>query len=219
MATATKPQPRPGATRVCPGCARRDTMIVDPQCPICDGQGVLHLAPLVHYPDDVIAEAVEVALEAAAREVIARSPAAVLTGEAADALRVRVGVLRSMKILATKPTPRDAAAPRVRDRNTAAVRVATWTGSTPTSEDLRVLSAPPVEWLRTRRPLERGGIPGFSMGGYVCALARAVDPVDPLSQPVLGFGPGRRKRSEDASSLALFAVDAYDRTHGTRTSA
>lgn len=201
---------RRGATRVCPGCARRDTMLVDPDCPICDGTGVLHLVPLVKYSDEVIADAVEYALEAAARDVQARNPASVITGEAQQALRGTVAALRAVKVIAPAPVPRERPAPRpsgARERHELATRLAGTAGVRPSVSDAQVLAAPPVDWWRVTRPLDRGGIPGFSAAGYVCAIARAVDPYDPLRRDPRADSAARVKRRREAESLALFAVD------------
>lgn len=199
-------------------------MLIDLDCPICAGTGVLHLgrpALSIHHPD-VVADAIELALEASARASMTAKPA---TAQAA--LRDRVEALRTAGLLARpgQTTPAVAAPTVARprgflDRHTQARQLAdTVPGASTAAGDRAHLDAPPIDWSPYERPLDTGSIPGFSCGGYICAIARATDPYDPLGNDTKSITTARRKRRYDAEALATFAVEHAERTSKARSSA
>ncbi len=199
-------------------------MLVEPDCPICAGAGVLELgrpALSIHHPD-VVADAIELALEAAARASMTATPA---TAQAA--LRDRVAALRTAGLIAKTGTPTAPAtgAPPGRpsgflDCHTQARQLAdTLPGAETAAGDRAHLDAPPIDWTPYERPLDVGGIPGFSCGGYICAIARATDPYDPLQTDTRIITGVRRKRRYDATALATAAVENAERTTRGRSTA
>lgn len=59
------------AARTCPACQRRYAGLVDPECVICQGAGVLRLGPAALHKNEpaVVARAIEGYLEAYLRSV------------------------------------------------------------------------------------------------------------------------------------------------------
>ncbi len=143
------------------------------------------------------------------------------------ALRARVAALRTAGVIARPGTPTApvSGAPTGRpsgflDRHTQARQLAdTTTGPETAAGDRAHLDAPPIDWTPYERPLDTGGIPGFSCGGYICAIARATDPYDPLQTDTRAITVVRRKRRYDATALAIAAVENAERTTKGRSSA
>lgn len=76
MSSRTPPPIVAGARRLCPACARRWSGLVDPQCPVCAGSGVLVVTrgATGQYGAEAASLAVEVALEGQARWSAFRAP-------------------------------------------------------------------------------------------------------------------------------------------------
>jgi hypothetical protein len=156
-------------------------MVVDPDCPVCSGTGTLVLGPALSlYGADVASRAVEYGVEAAAREAMSLVPGAAAITAARYAVTVTVAKMRVASLLAYE-TSRAGPLPATRlDRHEIHDRARSLTVGYETG-DSAALDAPPLLFDPDDRPLAHGGIPGFSVAGYVCHMSRAADPVDPLA--------------------------------------
>ena len=172
--------------RTCPACARRYAGLVAPDCPICQGLGVLSLgaaATATHTPA-AVSRAIELYLETHAARQRNELPLGLhrdALADAVDELRL-AGVLSSPHDPAdtnthpTAPTSPDAIRPIELD----AYRYARTTlNTTITTTAIHALAAPPTTDLTTVRP--RNGPPTGSANGHTSALATTADPIDPLS--------------------------------------
>lgn len=86
------------ASRTCPVCQRRYAGLVDPECVVCSGVGVLSLgaAALHKSPPEAVARSIEVYLEAAARRAEQQLPIA----DRSPVLATAVAELRHAGVLA-----------------------------------------------------------------------------------------------------------------------
>lgn len=170
--------------RTCPACSRRYAGLVTPDCPVCQGLGVLNLgaAALHHYDPAPIARAVELYLETQARRTRHELP----LGQHRDTLATAVDELRLAGVLAhpsdgtgtparTTP-PADAASTRVAELD--AYRVARALGTPVNTTVVAALAEGPVD-LVGLRPRD-GHPPTGSANGHRSALATIADPIDPL---------------------------------------
>ena len=181
---------------VCPACARRAAEIVTLDCPVCAGDGVLHLHPAAVdlYSVPVVAEAVRIALEAAARTI---DDGTLLSFPQADLLADKVSDLVTGRLIYF-PEPASAQAPvlapvvplrRSRRKLQPApdqpiltaflepVDLAAELGGTPL--DAVLINAEPIQYGIDDKPLMRG-LPVVSANGHPSSLARICDPVDQL---------------------------------------
>ncbi|MGL3805860.1 hypothetical protein ACSYDW_07145 [Paeniglutamicibacter sp. R2-26] len=183
---------------VCPACARRTAEIITRDCPVCAGDGVLHLHPAAVglYTVEVVAEAVRIALEAVARVI---DDGTLLSAPQADLLADRVADLVTGRLIYF-PEPASAAAEPVlapvvpirRPRRgklapapdqplltewLTPLELATVHGATPLDDTL--IHAEPIAYGPEDRPLMRG-LPVLSANGHPSSLARITDPVDQL---------------------------------------
>ena len=87
------------ASRTCPACQRRYAGLIDPECVICGGRGVLGLgaAALHKQEPPAVARAIEVYLEAAARAAQQHLP---IGDERREALAAAVDELRHGGLIA-----------------------------------------------------------------------------------------------------------------------
>lgn len=189
--------------RTCPACSRRYAGLIAPDCPVCQGLGVLTLgaAALHHYEPAAVARAVELYLEAKARQTRHELP----LGQHRQALEASVDELRVAGVLASTadaagrpardPVPQDAASARVAELD--AYRATKALGARPDTAVLNALAAPELP-LELARPRD-GRPPQASATGHPSALATIADPIDPL-------GP-------DSGELAL---ERDSRTHRAR---
>ena len=217
--TARKPDGRPKpTTRLCPGCARRDTMLIDPLCVICDGRGTLTLgkAALSMYYPDVVSEAIELALEAAARRALSSNPTTGL-----DGLRECMRQLRKARVVAPPagpfPVTVTSTASRPADwadqRRQASHLAGGILDSKPERDDrVRLVAPPDPEWALSGKPLDVSSIPGFSSAGFICALARAADPYDPMHTDRKQLTANRRTRHQQAETLWSAVEELTERT-------
>ena len=170
--------------RVCPACQRRYAGLIAPDCPICQGLGVLTLgaAALHHYEPPAVARSVELYLEAKARQSRTELP----LGQHRQALEASVDELRVAGVLAStadatghparNPVPPDASSARVAELD--AYRATKALGASPDPAVLNALNAPelPLEYARPRD----GRPPQASANGHPSAIATIADPIDPL---------------------------------------
>lgn len=184
--------------RVCPACSRRVAELVDPDCAVCGGFGVvvLHPAALSIYDPLVVSEAVGLALEVAAREIDTRGTLsddlrAELAGSVAALLAAQIidrpgpvvslpprGVPSNVRQLA--PRRRGKRAPLIGQAmfgESPAVVVETMLNKCPAPYDMTVLNAAPHVYAVGERPLMRG-LPVLSAAGHPSHLARITDPQD-----------------------------------------
>lgn len=187
---------------VCPACARRNAEIITQDCAVCAGDGILHLHPAAVdlYTVEVVAEAVRIALEAAARVI---DDGTLLSAPQADLLADKVADLVTGRLIyfpevqapaqvVTSPAPLAPVVPIRRGSRKYApapdqplltewltpVELAADHGATPL--DAALIAAAPIEYGPEDRPLMRG-LPVVSANGHPSSLARICDPVDQLA--------------------------------------
>lgn len=175
------------ARRTCPACQRRYAGLVDPDCPICEGVGVVALHPVALYRSDpvVVARAIELYLESTSREAARVLPPGELRR---DAVAVGAARLRAARVIGEPlgvadnsdrtPEPEGAAERRIVDWE--AARLAVENGATMRPSDAANLDADRVSYGPDDRPHASGLLPSVSAGGHPSALAKAADPRDAL---------------------------------------
>lgn len=205
--------------RTCPACARRYAGLVDDDCPICRGLGVLPLgaAALHAFEPEAVARAVELFLETAAREATEQLELASrreALEAATDELRV-AGVLASTADAAGhQPPTQVASSPGVVELD--ARRLAHRAGRPPTGADVAQLALPAVGGLEGHRYRD-GRQPTASANGHVAALAVIADPIDPLGPDVAELAADRYATDHQARVLAQAApAAAHQRRKGAR---
>lgn len=186
---------------VCPACARRTDEIVELDCAVCAGAGILRLHPAAveMYTIRVVAQAVRVALEAAARVI---DDGTLLSAPQADLLADKVADLVTGRLIyfpeetvSAVDRPEPVLAPVIpirrarRGKLTPApdqpkltewltpVELAAEHGAT--ALDAALVHAEPISYTSEDRPLMRG-LPVVSAAGHPSSLARICDPVDQL---------------------------------------
>lgn len=170
--------------RTCPACARRYAGLVDPDCPVCQGLGVLNLgaAALHNFDPAPVARAVELYIETRAQRVRQELP----LGQHRDALEAAVDELRLAGVLSStadasgRPAharqPVDSASARVAELD--AYRAARTLGTPVSTRVTRSLDAPLIP-LEAARPRD-GRPPQASATGHRSATATIADPIDPI---------------------------------------
>lgn len=194
--------------RTCPACARRYAGLVDPECPICHGLGVLTLGAgaLHHYDPPAVARSVELYLEHAAQHARATLPLAgwrFTLEAAADQLR-HAGILAAHSddagTPAHDPRPADpAAAPVVELDAHRATRQLTHTPVT--AAVLNGLAAPPLTTL-TPDVRPREAPPTASANGHRSSIAVIADPIDPLGPDTAALNVTRRGTDHRGTVIA-----------------
>lgn len=199
--------------RVCPACARRTSELIEPNCPVCEGTGVveLHPAAIQAYGAPAASEAVLVALEASARML--DTPGCANVHKVSE-LRARVRTLAAGRLIITwtglevkgpassaaelpeNPTPDDIAAFHGRDL--------------PEAFDHVVALGLGYEYPANARPNSRG-TPVLSASGHPSSLARVVDPADELGDTG-ALIRDRRTRAFQANALVQAVDDNTRRT-------
>lgn len=205
------------ARRTCPACAMRYAGLVDPGCPVCEGVGVLGLhpvalAPVGLKPTDaaVVARAVELYLEAAAREAAGQLP---LGDPRTEALAEAADRLRKARIVGPPlgVPDRDMAwiplDPETRAVDAEAQKTAHLMGQPNKPQDVANLDADPVLYSPEDRPRALGLLPERSQNGYQSQLAKAADPVDALGPDTLTLAFERQNRDHGAQVIASAVND------------
>ena len=188
--------------RICPACLTRRARLVAADCPVCEGAGVLILAPgaVADYGAETTSRAVSIALEAVARH---HDDPKGLRGAGIVALRAAVATLRASGIL--KGTTFLGAVPRP-SRGAQAVTVATTLGVPINPTDWILPDAAPYRYKAGDRPGARG-LPLLSDDGHPSHLARVVDPADPIDQNTTADVYRRDREHRAALVLAIQRAD------------
>lgn len=196
--------------RICPACQHRHAQLVDPDCPVCDGSGVIRLGSgaLSIYDPATVATAAAIALEASAR---AADQSLTLTDDRVRPVRESVNMLIAAGVLAGPPrAPRP---PRVRPRrrNTNG-RYAPETTPTALARqcvqatildiDAILIAAPHFLYEETDRPNARG-LPLLAASGHPSHLARITDPETPGADTYLTV---RKRHREEIDARVLVAA-------------
>lgn len=193
--------------RTCPACARRYAGLIEPDCPVCTGTGVLGLgaAALATIPPGAVARAVELYLEVSARTAVTRLPYA----DRRDALEGAVLELRLTGILTTiadtgTPAHAGATEPTRRELDRTAHDLTRRLRRPATPEDTRRLEAAPAE-LEDARPAG-AVLATASANGHRARLAVVADPIDPLGPNLLDL-EAERMALEHAARVTAQAAD------------
>ena len=162
-------------TRLCPACVHRRARLVAPDCPVCDGHGVLHLGRAVHVAGPVeAAHAVAIVLEATARDVETVYP---MDREAADwaavsEIRAAMDDMRAAGLIRGTTTGTTAAG------GNGPALAQSVTPVTILPSDWTLPEAAAYAYQVGERPGARG-MPVLSADGHPSHLARVLDPADP----------------------------------------
>lgn len=201
--------------RTCPACSRRYAGLIAPDCPVCQGLGVLTLGAgaLHHFEPAAVARAVELYLEAKARQSRQELP----LGQHRQALEAHVDELRVAGVLAStadagghpaRPTPPvDASSARVAELD--AYRATRQLGASPDPAVLNALTAPELP-LELARPRD-GRPPQASATGHPSAIATIADPIDPLGPNTGDLELERDTRTHRARVIAASVPAAATR--------
>lgn len=179
---------------LCPACRTRRHGLVDLNCPVCHGTGALELGPaaLRHHEPAVIAAAVAVIIEAAAREAEQH-----LGAELRDLALRRAGEqCRVAGLLWPPPVESPAPIPAGTDLTTLGI-------SAPAPYDSAVIESAPFDYEPTDRPNQRGA-PLLSASGHASHTARIVDPADG-ERPTTAVVYERHAQQRKAQTLAAAA--------------
>lgn len=200
------------ARRTCPACARRYAGTVDPDCPVCEGVGVLALHPVALYRSDipVVARAIELYLEASARDAANQLP---LGEPRRNALAQAVTRLRKARVIdaplgvadaepTTNPTR-----PDTRPIDVEASRLAYQLGQPTRPADQANLDADPILYGIDDRPRATGLLPQVSAAGSPSFIAKAADPTDALGPDTRAMAYDRMA-TDRAAVVVAHAVDA-----------
>lgn len=156
--------------RICPACAIRYGQLVNPDCLICGGAGLVTLGPAalsIHTPE-VVAMAVTLALEAVARDIEATTTLSdnrTVRLKRTMTLLMQAGIItgsRPTRALHAKAATSDGIAEEV-------------TGVPPIALDITLSTAPKYRYNEYDRPNARG-LPVLSADGHPSHLARLTDP-------------------------------------------
>lgn len=200
--------------RICPACTHRKNQLVEADCIVCQGRGVLHLGAgaLTLYTADVVAEAVLLALEAKAREA---DMTLTLSDDRTAGIREAISMLEEAGVLAPADAPLHLTPPpappvyrRTRKRDEAGRFAPEFDPSELAEQfvqselfpmDAVLAHAGRFEYEEEDRPNARG-LPVLSANGHPSHLARVADPMEPGNDTRADF---RRRQSEHRHAVAL----------------
>lgn len=203
---------------LCPACATRNRRLADPECVVCHGTGSIHLgaAALSIYEAEVVAEAVDIALEAAARE--ADLTHSLTEDRVTPVVAVLVMLATAGVINYTAPaqaatvTPITAAKSRRRQPRplTQGEQLCfDFAGLWPEPQDRKVITARAHTYTENDRPHARG-LPTLSANSHPSHLARVLDPAHPGTNTRLQ-ARGRHTNHRQAEALFEAAQTASKR--------
>ncbi|GAB3191790.1 hypothetical protein [Nesterenkonia suensis] len=178
--------------QLCPACTHRENHLIDPDCLICDGVGIIYLGDpaLTIYPAEVVAEAVTITLEAAAR---LGDTTGTLSDDRQAHLRAALLDLRDAGLLDSETTTLTRAmASKTGARNPAVALAAEVIQEPISGLDQLLPHAEPHQYAESDRPGRRG-TPVLSANGHPSHLARVCDPRDPTLDTPADVRRRRRK--------------------------
>lgn len=181
--------------QICPACRHRENGVIETTCIVCDGIGIIYLADaaLTIYPAQVVAEAVTITLEAAARLGDTETS---LTDDRLKPVRAALIELRDAGILDAETTTLTRALASKAGAAHPAKALAVEVLQEPILTIDTVLPfAKPHEYEWTDRPGARG-LPVLSRAGHPSSLARLTDPADPFADTATTVRQRHRKRRE-----------------------
>lgn len=188
-------------TRCCPACAKRHSQLISSNCPVCNGYGTITLgqAALSLHEPATVATAVEIAVEAVARQV---DTTMTLSDDRHAPLRAAITMLTDAGIVEHPGARKTAHKPRhlhlVVDNTTAVEAAATYV-PTVTPLDAVLTLAPAHQYDEHDRPNARG-LPILSAAGHPSHTARIVDPMTPGNDTAETF---RERRAQQRSAQIL----------------
>jgi hypothetical protein len=167
-------------TRCCPACSKRHAQLVNVNCPVCKGFGTVTLgaAALSLHEPATVATAVEIAIEAVARQVDTNLT---LSDDRHAPLREAMVMLTDAGIIdhaGTRKTAHRTRHLRLVTDDTVAVEAAAAYVPTVTHRDAVLALAPAYEYEAHERPNARG-LPIMSAAGHPSHTARITDPMTP----------------------------------------
>jgi len=160
-------------TMGCPVCKHREHGLISPDCPICDGSGVVPLgAAATHYYEPAtVAAAITYSLDAKAREL---DQSTTLDDDRITPLIEHLHLLHDAGLIGNRATGLG----RPMRGHAGPVELAHAAGQTPIDGiDIILTQAASFQYDPTDRPLVRG-MPPLSHAGHPSALARLCDPYD-----------------------------------------
>lgn len=186
---------------VCPGCARRYAGVIDADCPICDGIGVLPLGrpALAIAPPQAVARAVQLILEDAARQAAHRPQP-----ERPEAVATAILEARHRGLLHHGPTggaparsAPDELPPSSHDQTAAHLTLTAGHNPNP-----GLLDHPPAPDGPARARPQRHLPAVLSLNGHAGHLARTVDPILDLGPDTTAHAATRTAHEWRARVLA-----------------
>lgn len=181
--------------QICPACRHRENGIIETTCIVCDGVGVIYLgdAALTIYTPEVIAEAITITLEAAARLGDTETH---LADDRLLPVRAALLDLRDAGVLDAETTTLTRAMASKAGAEHPAKAIAAEVLQEPILTIDTVLPDAAVhEYDWTDRPGVRG-LPVLSKTGHPSSLARLTDPADPFADTAAVVRARHRKRRQ-----------------------
>lgn len=207
--------------RTCPTCPKRYAGLVDTQCPVCEGVGVVALgaAALERHEPAVVARTIELYLESASREAANHFPPGDLR---LDALAIAAQRLRVAGVMGA-PLGVAEAEGRIEAPQSPETRVADWeatrcvglfdTDVVIKPSDLANIDAEQTIYGPDDRPHASGLLPSVSADGWPSAMVKAADPRDALGASTRAIAYAR----QSADRTAQVVANAVDRAIELRT--
>lgn len=188
------------AKRLCPACSARLGQLIDNDCIICEGTGLITMGPaaLAVCPPLTIAVAITLALESSARVIDGKTT---LSDNRIAPLRKVVELLAKAGLITRTGQPHHSFSS---PEETPALIAKSVTGIPPLNMDATLSTAPTYRYTENDRPNARG-LPVLSKNGHPSALARLVDPATPGGQTRLEVR--ERNAVELKAKILLTAAD------------
>lgn len=209
--------------KLCPACITRLDQVVHPDCIVCNGTGYMALSEgaVAFYRPEVVAKAVELTLESAAR-------IADLTGTLSDdrtqAVISAIEKLHDAGLVIEEESPyintawwgrkQQPKQPRNQDGKYASYQEASELARNAVQApliplDAVMIDAAPYEYTREERPNARG-LPVLSANGHPSHLARIADPQEP-GRSTAEWVQGRHADHREATILVQATERAVQR--------
>lgn len=201
--------------QLCPACSYRENHLIDTDCIVCDGIGILYLgdAALTCYPAEIVAQAVTITLEAAAR---LGDTAGTLSDDRQAKLREALTRLRTAGILDAETTTLSRAMASKTGTGRPAVALASEIIQDPIiGLDELLPQAQRFHYDEQDKPGRRG-TPLLSADGHPSHLARVCDPRDPTMET--GEDVRRRRRKTRQATVLSHAAHELTNTQSDQRS-